>query len=60
MKGPVAIITDATSDKFWFPIWYSYYARQFGACSIYVVSYRGLSRLFHGYELGGLWELPIV
>jgi len=54
----IAVITDATSSGYWFPRWYDYYSNQFGAQSIFVITYRGRASEFRDYKLGGILELP--
>ncbi len=53
----VAVITDATSAGFFFPLWYRYYGGQFGAASLHVVTYEGMKPLFADFEIGNLWEV---
>ena len=59
MNGTVAVVTDATSERVWFPAWHKYYSAAFGARSLFVVTYKGNGRLFKDFELGGIFELPI-
>jgi hypothetical protein len=59
MRTRVAVITDAVSQDFIFPIWYRYYSGLFGAQNIFIVTYAGLSLLFREFALGGLIELPV-
>ena len=59
MIGRVAVVTDAVSPEFIFPIWHRYYANLFGAENLFLITYSGLSPLFAGYKLGGLIELPV-
>lgn len=54
----IAVVSDATSADFWFPLWYNYYSRLFGDHSLHVVTYQGLRHQFYRYKLGGLIELP--
>jgi hypothetical protein len=58
MAKKVAVITDTIAADQYFQVWHSYYAKFFGADNLYVVTYKGLSPLFAGIRLGGLWELP--
>ena len=53
----VAVIADATSAEFFFPFWHRYYASQFGAANLHVVTYAGMKPLFSRVELGNLWEV---
>lgn len=54
----VAVISDAVSTGFYFPVWHRYYASQFGERNIYLITYPACSSAFHPYELGGVTELP--
>jgi hypothetical protein len=54
----IAVITNALTDGFFFPTWHRYYGDLIGHQNLYVLTYQGLSRHFHAYELGGYWELP--
>lgn len=57
MEGKrVAVVTDALSADFYFPVWHKYYAANFGAENIYVCTYRNRRSLFDGYALGGVWQ----
>jgi hypothetical protein len=58
VKGSVAVITDAVSPDFMFPIWHKYYGTLFGYQNLFVVTYRGKKGAFSPYEMGGLLELP--
>jgi hypothetical protein len=53
----VAVITDANSAGFFFPLWHRYYGGQFGAKNLHVVTYEGMKPLFADFELGNLWEI---
>lgn len=55
----VAVITDAVSAAFYFPCWHRYYASQFGAENLYVVTFGGLRADFRHFDLGGVWETKI-
>ena len=55
-KRKVAVITDAISDQFYFPLWHRYYASHVGATNLYVVSYADEATRFNSYELGGIWR----
>ena len=55
----IAVVSDAVSGDFIFPVWYRYYAGLFGAENLFVVTYSGLSPLFKDFKLGGLIELPV-
>ena len=59
MSARVAIVTDAVSQEFIFPIWYRYYGDLFGTDNMFVITYMGLSPLFRDFKLGGLIELPV-
>ncbi len=54
----VAVVTEALSSKFFFPLWYRYYARQFGQAALYVVSPAGAEDEFSAFTLGGVITLP--
>lgn len=54
----VAVISDALSSEFYFPIWYRYYASQLGPENIFLITYPGYTQNFAGYRLGGIVELP--
>ena len=58
MTRRVAVITDAVSPDFWFPVWRKYYAAAFGAQSLVVVTYQEQAKDFSGVELGAVCELP--
>jgi hypothetical protein len=53
----IAVVTDATSAGFWFPAWYRYYAGEFGADALHVVTYEGKRREFKDFDLAGLWDV---
>lgn len=48
----VAVVTDAVSSSFIFPVWYKYYASNFGGENIFVATYAGKVKQFQSYELG--------
>jgi hypothetical protein len=52
-----AVVTDAISPDFYFPVWHQYYSSQVGSSNLYVVTYGGMKKLFDKYELGGAWEV---
>jgi hypothetical protein len=52
-----AVITDAVSPEFFFPLWHRYYAGLFGAEALHVVTYQGLKQAFAGIALGNLWAV---
>lgn len=56
MAKNVAVITDATSSGYFFPIWYRYYGNLFGPQSLNVVTYQGMRALFDGFPVGSLIE----
>lgn len=58
MGRRIAVITNALSSGFYFPLWYGYYGRLFDAANLFVVTFRGRREEFAPYRLGGLWELP--
>ncbi len=55
----VGVVTDAVSSRFVFPVWHRYYAAQFGAENLFVVTYAGCGAGFRDLRLGGLIELPV-
>ncbi|MDE2333571.1 MAG: hypothetical protein KGK10_03440 [Rhodospirillales bacterium] len=55
----VGVVTDAVSSRFIFPVWHRYYAGQFGAENLFVITYAGCGAGFRGVPLGGLIELPV-
>ena len=57
MTKKVAVLTDASSAAFFFPLWHRYYAGQFGAAALNVVTYNGLKEQFAAFPLGNVWEL---
>ncbi len=56
-RPTVAVVTDALSPDFYFPIWHRYYAAQFGAKALHVLTYPGFAKDFADCELGGIVEL---
>ena len=58
MSLRVAVVTDAVSSRFIFPVWHRYYRSQFGAENLFVVTYAGCGMAFRDVRLGGLIELP--
>jgi len=56
----IAVITDATSAGFWFPTWYDYYSREFGADALHVVTYAGKRGDFKEFDLAGLWDVVLA
>jgi hypothetical protein len=54
----IAVVTDALSNGFFFPVWLKYYGDLFGIQNLFVVTYQGLSHHFQGLGLGALTELP--
>jgi len=59
MPRRVAVVTDAVSEKFIFPIWHRYYGDLFGQENLFVLTYAGCSSMFRDFALGGLIELPV-
>jgi len=57
MSKRIAVVTDATSAGFWFPAWYRYYSREFGADALHVLTYQGKRREFKDFDLAGLWDV---
>ena len=58
MSKRIAVLTDATSAGFWFPKWHQYYASEFGAAALHVVTYRGYRGDFRDFDLGAVWDVP--
>jgi len=54
----IAVVTDSLSPDFYFPLWYRYYAEQFGARSINLITVAGHAGAFAGYQFGSLRETP--
>jgi len=57
-KQLVAVVSDAVSPEFYFPIWYRYYASLFGGENIFIVTYVTEVASFSSYRLGGVWRQP--
>lgn len=53
----IAVITDAVSSAFFFPVWHRYYGGLFGVENLHVVTYQGLKDSFAGIALGNLWAV---
>lgn len=56
----IAVVCDASSEQFIFPVWHKYYAAVAGAKNLYVITYQGLGDKFKDVTLGGSIELPVV
>lgn len=54
----IAVLTDAVSDQYFFPIWRRYYGGMFGDSNLFVVTYAGGSK-FNDEALGGVIRLPV-
>ena len=54
MTKRVAVVTDAVSSDFYFPLWHRYYAGQFGADNLYVITLETEAASFRRFTLGGL------
>ena len=54
---PASVITHAVSPDSYFPLWYNYYGKNVGHKNLYVITNNGASRLFHDFDLGGIWEV---
>ena len=52
----IAVVTDAVSDQYFFPIWRQYYGHLFGPENLFVVTY--LNADFRSEGLGGVIRLP--
>ena len=55
----IAVVTDAVSPDFIFPIWHRYYGSLFGESNLFVVTYKWIGPSFKEFGLGGLIELPV-
>ncbi len=53
----VAVISDSLSPFAYFPLWHSYYGELFGFQHLDIVTYIGIGKTFHEYELGGIKEI---
>jgi hypothetical protein len=56
-RRKVAVVTDSMSPGFYFPLWYRYYGKQFGAQSIHVVTLDGLKGSFAEYDVASITEM---
>jgi hypothetical protein len=54
----IAVVTDSLSPNFYFPVWHRYYAGQFGAGALNLITLAGQSGAFADYELGSIRETP--
>ena len=54
----IAVVSDAVSDGYFFPMWYKYYKSHFGSENLHVVTYKGRGKDFANYHLGSVIELP--
>ena len=52
----IAVLTDAVSTEFYFPLWHKYYAAQVGAKNIYVLFPKDAKYDSEFFPLGGLYE----
>lgn len=53
----IAVLTDAMSPGFYFPLWYKYYSSQFGADSINVLTIPNMASEFRKFELASITEM---
>lgn len=53
----VAVVTDALSADFFFPLWYRYYGAQFGYKNLHVATIKGSANKFAEFELGSVIEI---
>lgn len=53
----VAVVTDALSDQFFFPLWRRYYGGLFGDENLFILGYAG-GTAFDDPSLGGFMRLP--
>ncbi len=53
----IAVLTDASSAAFFFPLWHRYYAGLFGAAALNVVTYAGMKEQFAAFPLANVWEV---
>lgn len=54
----VAVVTEALSPGFYFPLWYRYYASHVDPTCLFVVSHGGEASAFADYQLGGVLAMP--
>lgn len=54
----IAVLTDALSDQYFFPIWRRYYGGLFGDLNLFLVTYAGAAP-FSDAGLGGVIRLPV-
>ena len=54
-KRPAFVLTQAMSSGYFFPLWYSYYAREIGSENIYVLTQSSARSEFEAFELGGVF-----
>ena len=57
-RDGVAVITQALSADFFFPVWLQYYERQFGRDAIYIITEAGSRDQFATLGLGGVFTYP--
>ncbi len=55
--GKVAVVTDALSPGFFFPLWYNYYGCHFGEKNLHVATLSGKAHEFDGFALGSVTEI---
>lgn len=53
----IAVIADAMSAGFTFPVWHRYYSSQFGAENLFIITYAGADQAFEQYPLRGLQRI---
>jgi hypothetical protein len=56
----VAVLTDVVDPEFFFPLWHSYYGKQFGEENLFVVTYANSRPIRPHFRLGGLIHLPAI
>lgn len=53
----ITVVTDAMSPEGYFPVWFDYYSREFGADNIILVTYAGMAHQFSNYDFREIYEL---
>ncbi len=53
----VAVLTDACSAAFYFPLWHKYYGGQFGAEALNILTFRGMKAQFSPFQVQNIWEV---
>lgn len=53
----IAVISDATSTDFFFPVWKRYYGDLFGLDNLYIITYSGMRAIFANSGISHIWEI---